>query len=137
MQSQKNGNNYAQSIPTPMQQQHQQQQLQILINPPDSIQKNSGMDRLARRINGYRERHFECEQRFDESYNGSCQQQNIETSALQKRFLENKAKKTVKKTEKRQPDAVLTNNLHGNLHVVSIEISDSVSFQIEFPTGLD
>lgn len=103
------------------QQQHQQhqQQLQIMIHPPDSMSKNSGVDRLARRMNDYRQHHNDCGRRFDETFNGACQQQTLETTALQKRFLENKAKKAVKKTDKRQPDTILTNNLHSSVHVVS------------------
>lgn len=118
MQNQKNTNNYAQSMPMQMQQQHQQQ-LQIMIHPPDAMPKNSGVDRLARRMNDYRQHHNDCGRRFDETFNGACQQQTLETTALQKRFLENKAKKAVKKTDKRQPDTILTNNLQSSVHVVS------------------
>lgn len=84
------------------------------------MQKMIGVERLARRMNNYRQRHTYCGPRFDQSFSGACEQQTIETTVLQKRFLENKAKKSVKKTEKRQPDTILGNNLQNNVHVVSI-----------------
>lgn len=95
--------------------------------------KNSGVDRLARRMNDYRQHHNDCGRRFDETFNGACQQQTLETTALQKRFLENKAKKAVKKTEKRQPDTLLTNNLQSGVHVVSKSVLGSFPFR--FPNG--
>lgn len=96
-----------------MQQQHQQQ----LIHPMDSMPRKGDVDRLARRINDYRQHHNDCGRRFDETFNGACQQQILETTALKKRFLANKARKVVKKTDKCQPDTVLTNS--GSVHVVS------------------
>lgn len=126
MQNQKNASNYTQSMPMQVQQQHQQQ-LQIMIHPQDSMPKNTGVDRLARRMNDYRQHHNDCGRRFDDTFNGACQQQTLETTALQKRFLENKAKKAVKKTEKRQPDTLLTNNLQSGVHVVSKPVPIPIS----------
>lgn len=94
-----------------------QMQQQQLIHPMDSMPKKGDVDRLARRINDYRLHHSNCGRRFDETFNGACQQQNLETTALKKRFLANKARKIVQKTDKCQPDTVLTNN--GSVHVVS------------------
>lgn len=112
-------NNYPQSMT--MQQNQQQQQLQIMIQPHDSMPKLAGIDRLQRRMNNYRQRHTYCGPRFDQSFSGACEQQTIETTVLQKRFLENKAKKSVKKTEKRQPDQTIGNSLQNNVHIVSVQ----------------
>lgn len=57
--------------------------------------------------------------RFDQSFTGSCEQQNLETSALQKRFLEGKAKRQVKKTERKPDLPAISGNLHSSVvHVV-------------------
>lgn len=69
----------------------------------------------------YRQHHTECGPRFDQSFTGACEQQSIETVTLQKRFLENKAKKAAKKADKKQPEnASLAGNLQSSVHVVSI-----------------
>lgn len=68
----------------------------------------------------YRQHHTECGPRFDQSFSGACEQQSVETVILQKRFLENKAKKAAKKADKKQPEnASLANNLQSSVHVVS------------------
>lgn len=118
-------NNFGQSM---QQQQQQQQQLQIMIHPSESMPKLVGVDRLARRMNLYRQRHTDCGPRFDQSFSGACEQQTIETTVLQKRFLENKAKKVVKKTDKRQPDTILSNTVQSNVLMVSISIAFSLLF---------
>lgn len=83
--------------------------------------KLAGVDRLARRMTHYRQRHTDSSPRFDQSFSGACEQQTIETTVLQKRFLENKAKKSVKKNEKRQADTALGTNLQSNAHAVSVD----------------
>lgn len=109
-------NNYspAQSLP----QQQQQSQQQIQVQQSESISRNNGIDRLKKRMGLYRQHHTECGPRFDQSFSGACEQQNIETTVLQKRFLENKAKKA-KKSDKKQPDTTLAGNLQSSIHVVS------------------
>lgn len=120
------GNNFPpnQSMPSKhlqqqQQQQSQPQQLHIQIQQPETQSKHNGIDRLLRRMNHYRQHHTDCGPRFDQSFTGACEQQNIETTVLQKRFLENKAKKAAKKADKKQPDTILTGNLQSNVHVVS------------------
>lgn len=96
--------------------QSQQQQA-----PPDTIAKaNNGIERLKKRMGQYRQHHTECGPRFDQSFSGACEQQSHETIVLQKRFLENKAKKAAKKADKKQPDNTsLAGNLQSSVHVVS------------------
>lgn len=96
--------------------QSQQQQA-----PSDTISKtNNGIERLKKRMGQYRQHHTECGPRFDQSFSGACEQQSIETVVLQKRFLENKAKKAAKKVDKKQPDNTsLAGNLQSSVHVVS------------------
>lgn len=68
----------------------------------------------------YRSHHTDCGPRFDQSFTGACEQQSVETVILQKRFLENKAKKAAKKADKKQPEnASLAGNLQSSVHVVS------------------
>lgn len=69
----------------------------------------------------YRQHHTESVPRFDQSFSGACEQQSVETVILQKRFLENKAKKAAKKADKKQPEnSSLAGNLQSSVHVVSI-----------------
>lgn len=76
----------------------------------------------------YRQHHTECGPRFDQSFTGACEQQSVETVILQKRFLENKAKKAAKKADKKQPENTsLAGNLQSSVHVVS-------SKKIHFPS---
>lgn len=71
-------------------------------------------------MGNYRHHHTECGPRFDQTFNGACEQQSVETVILQKRFLENKAKKAAKKADKKQPEnASLAGNLQSSVHVVS------------------
>lgn len=86
---------------------------------PDQITKCNGIDRLKKRIGNYRQHHTICGPRFDQSFNGACEQQSIETVVLQKRFLENKAKKAAKKADKKQLENAQVNNLQNSVQVVS------------------
>lgn len=83
-----------------------------------SPKRQAVVDRLKRRFEMYRNRQIDCAPRFDQTFNGVCEQQSLETSALQKRFFENKAKRSVKKTEKKQID-LMAPNLSNNVLVVS------------------
>lgn len=76
------------------------------------------VDRFRRRIENYRRRQTDCEPRFEQTFSGVCEQQNIETTVLQKRFLESKAKRAAKKTDKK-PDTTLAGNLQSSVLVVS------------------
>lgn len=93
-----------------------------LTQQPDQITKCNGIDRLKKRIGNYRQHHTICGPRFDQSFNGSCEQQSIETVVLQKRFLENKAKKAAKKADKKQLENAQVNNLQNTVQVVSGQI---------------
>lgn len=73
----------------------------------------------SRRIETYRRRQSECVPRFDQSFTGACEQQNLETSALQKRFLEGKAKRQAKKNDRKPDLPAISGNLHSSVvHVV-------------------
>lgn len=90
---------------------------------PSDISKigSNGIERLKKRVGNYRQHHHECRPRFDQSFTGACEQQSVETVILQKRFLENKAKKAAKKADKKQPEnSSLAGNLQSSVHVVSI-----------------
>lgn len=67
-------------------------------------------DRLKKRMNLYRKRQNESIPRFDQTFNGICEQQSVETNVLQKRFVESKAKRVAKKADKKQTD-VTPNNI--------------------------
>jgi hypothetical protein len=79
---------------------------------PTNINNNSELnpkrqavfDRLKKRMNMYRKRQNESIPRFDQTFNGICEQQSVETNVLQKRFVESKAKRVAKKTDKKQID---------------------------------
>lgn len=88
--------------------------------PSDISKIGNGLERLKKRMGNYRHHHTECGPRFDQTFNGACEQQSVETVILQKRFLENKAKKAAKKADKKQPEnASLAGNLQSSVHVVS------------------
>lgn len=99
----------------------QQQQQQQTLGGTNACSMD-GVDRLHRRMETYRRRHRACEPRFDQTFSGVCEQQSIETTQLQKRVLENKAKKIAKKAEKKQVDTTLAGNLQSSVHVVSSPI---------------
>ncbi|XP_041973534.1 neurogenic protein mastermind-like isoform X2 [Aricia agestis] len=90
------------------------QPMEEMTLPP---KRQAVVDRLRRRIETYRRRQTECVPRFDQSFTGACEQQNLETSALQKRFLEGKAKRQAKKTERKPDLPAISSNLHSSVHV--------------------
>ncbi|CAK1551706.1 unnamed protein product [Leptosia nina] len=90
------------------------QPMEEMILPP---KRQAVVDRLRRRIETYRRRQSECVPRFDQSFSGACEQQNLETSALQKRFLEGKAKRQAKKTDRKPDLPAISSNLHSSVHV--------------------
>ena len=77
-----------------------------VLLPP---KRQAVVDRLRRRIESYRRRQSDFIPRFDQSFNGICEQNIQETLVLKQRFLETKAKRAVKKTDKKQESA---NTLH-------------------------
>ncbi|XP_013175270.1 PREDICTED: neurogenic protein mastermind-like isoform X2 [Papilio xuthus] len=89
------------------------QPMEEMILPP---KRQAVVDRLRRRIETYRRRQSECVPRFDQSFTGACEQQNLETSALQKRFLEGKAKRQAKKTDRKPDLPAISSNLHSSVH---------------------
>lgn len=96
--------------------------IQSFTQPTDSITNCNVIERLKKRIGGYRQHHTVCSPRFDQNFDGACKQQSIETGLLQKRYVENKAKKAAKKTDKKQlENAGQANNLQNSVQVVSIE----------------
>ncbi|KAI5641961.1 mamL-1 domain-containing protein [Phthorimaea operculella] len=90
------------------------QPMEEMILPP---KRQAVVDRLRRRIETYRRRQSECVPRFDQSFSGACEQQNLETSALQKRFLEAKTKRQVKKSDRKPDLPAISGNLHSSVHV--------------------
>ena len=70
-----------------------------VLLPP---KRQAVVDRLRRRIESYRRRQSDFIPRFDQSFNGICEQNIQETLVLKQRFLETKAKRAVKKTDKKQ-----------------------------------
>lgn len=87
------------------------------------------VDRLRRRIENYRRRQTDCIPRFDQSFNGLCEQNIQDTLVLKQRFLESKAKRQAKKTDKKQNEPVGLSSVH----VVSIPICSTyreTAFQI-------
>lgn len=95
--------NNIQNIPQQQQQPIQQQQ-----NEPD-MPKKEVFERLKRRMAMYRKRQDESIPRFDQTFNGVCEQQTNETNVLQKRFLESKAKRVAKKADKKQTEVAPVN----------------------------
>lgn len=77
-----------------------------VLLPP---KRQAVVDRLRRRIESYRRRQSDCIPRFDQSFNGICEQNIQETLVLKQRFLESKAKRAAKKTDKKQESS---NTLH-------------------------
>ena len=77
-----------------------------VLLPP---KRQAVVDRLRRRIESYRRRQSDCIPRFDQSFNGICEQNIQDTLLLKQRFLESKAKRAAKKTDKKQDSA---NSLH-------------------------
>ncbi|KAG5317314.1 MAM protein, partial [Pseudoatta argentina] len=77
------------------------------------------VDRLRRRLENYRRRQNDCIPRFDQSFNGLCEQNIQDTLVLKQRFLESKAKRQAKKTDKKQNDPISLSNVHMNFKAIS------------------
>jgi hypothetical protein len=82
-------------------------------NPADicNPKRQAVFDRLKKRMNTYRGRQRETVPRFDQTFNGICEQQSVETNVLQKRFIETKAKRVAKKADKKQTETAPSGNL--------------------------
>lgn len=76
------------------------------------------VDRLRRRIESYRRRQTDCIPRFDQSFNGLCEQNIQDTLVLKQRFLESKAKRQAKKTDKKQSEPVGLSSVHVVSHIL-------------------
>ncbi|XP_051155593.1 neurogenic protein mastermind-like isoform X3 [Leptopilina boulardi] len=70
------------------------------------------VDRLRRRIESYRRRQTDCIPRFDQSFTGQCEQNIQDTLVLKQRFLESKAKRQAKKSDKKQSEPVGLSSIH-------------------------
>lgn len=95
----------------------QQQQQQQMGQAPGmgevlTPKRQAVVDRLRRRIESYRRRQTDCIPRFDQSFNGLCEQNTYDTQVLKQRFLESKAKRQAKKTDKKQNDSVGLSSVH-------------------------
>ncbi|CAG7828796.1 unnamed protein product [Allacma fusca] len=66
--------------------------------------KDAVMERLRRRITGYRKHHDDFGPRFEHTVNGLNDQQKQETLTLRQKFLESKPKKSAKKSDKNKQD---------------------------------
>ncbi|KAL6256926.1 hypothetical protein P5V15_011861 [Pogonomyrmex californicus] len=116
-------------------QQHQQQQQQMgqapgmgeMLTP----KRQAVVDRLRRRIESYRRRQTDCIPRFDQSFNGLCEQNIQDTLVLKQRFLESKAKRQAKKTDKKQSDPVGLSNVHMQSRTVFVASGMLISRTIE------
>lgn len=103
---------------TGQQQLHLQQQQQQQMGQAPGMgevltpKRQAVVDRLRRRIESYRRRQTDCIPRFDQSFNGLCEQNTYDTQVLKQRFLESKAKRQAKKTDKKQSDSVGLSNVH-------------------------
>lgn len=77
------------------------------------------VDRLRRRIESYRRRQTDCIPRFDQSFTGQCEQNIQDTLVLKQRFLESKAKRQAKKSDKKQSEPVGLSSIHVVSHRLS------------------
>lgn len=118
-----------------LQQQHQQQhqQQQQMGQAPGmgevlTPKRQAVVDRLRRRIESYRRRQTDCIPRFDQSFNGLCEQNIQDTLMLKQRFLESKAKRQPKKTDKKQSDPVGLSNVHVVSRVSFLPCASSATF---------
>ncbi|KAK3923196.1 Neurogenic protein mastermind [Frankliniella fusca] len=68
------------------------------------VKKQVAVERLRRRFEGYRKHQTDCIPRFNQSFNGLAEQNIQETLVLRQRYLESKAKRAQKKTDKKQSD---------------------------------
>uniref|UniRef100_A0A1A9WUZ3 Neurogenic mastermind-like N-terminal domain-containing protein n=1 Tax=Glossina brevipalpis TaxID=37001 RepID=A0A1A9WUZ3_9MUSC len=92
------------------------------VKRKNCLEKTSSTIRDASVLNGISKRHqSDCAPRYEQTFNTVCEQQNQETAALQKRFLEGKNKRAAKKTEKKPTEAattMLSGNLQSSVHVI-------------------
>ncbi|KAG8248973.1 hypothetical protein J6590_031000 [Homalodisca vitripennis] len=72
------------------------------------------VDRLRRRIEGYRRHQSDCIPRYNQAFTGLVEQNIQDTLVLKQRYLESKSKRAAKKTEKKIPDNPLQ-----SLHAVA------------------
>lgn len=81
--------------------------------PPEPLppKRQAVVERLRRRIEGYRRHQNNCMPRFDHSFNGVVEQNLQDTLLLKQRFLENKPKRPVKKSEKKPAESSIQNNI--------------------------
>lgn len=80
---------------------HSPQQMGTEVLP---VKKQVAVERLKRRFDGYRKHQTDCIPRFNQSFNGLVEQNIQETLVLRQRYLESKAKRAAKKTDKKQSD---------------------------------
>ncbi len=59
------------------------------------------LDRLKKRLEGYRNHHDEVKPRFEHTINGVNEEQKQQTNLLRQRYVESKAKKSQKKGDKK------------------------------------
>lgn len=95
-----------------------------------SPKRQAVFDRLKKRVGGYRKRQNESIPRFEQTFNGICEQQSIETNVLQKRFVESKAKRVAKKADKKATD-VTPNNVTV-VSFMSVANSSEMSQELSF-----
>ena len=79
------------------------------VLPP---KRQAVVDRLRRRIENYRRHQNDCIPRFDQSFNGAVEQNIQDTLVLKQRFLESKAKRAAKKSDKKPSDSSTQSNVH-------------------------
>lgn len=70
------------------------------------------VDRLKKRMDGYRRHQIDCIPRYHQSFNGVCEQNIQDTLVLKQRFLESKAKRQAKKADKKPNEPVGLSNVH-------------------------
>lgn len=100
--------------------QHLQQQMGQAPNMGEIItpKKQVAVDRLRRRMDEYRRHQTHVTPRFEQSFNGLCEQESQGTLLLKQRFFDNKAKRQAKKADKKQNETVGLSSVH----VVSSQI---------------
>lgn len=90
------------------------QKVQIVILKLLNLPKLIFFSRLRRRIESYRRRQTDCMPRFDQSFNGLCEQNLQDTIHLKQRYLDTKSKRVPKSKEKKQQESI-----QSSVHVVS------------------
>lgn len=103
------------------------------------------VDRLRKRIENYRKRQSECLPKHDRSFNGFCEQNLQDTMLLKQKFLETKAKRAAKKSEKKTEPASAAGgpgippsmaHLHNSVSTTTISLSPAVPHARMFLFGL-